>query len=141
MRLKEQRLWDRMKRNIGGSGLWLNRIENRVGVGDPDVEALASGGVYSKVELKAVHKLPARPTTALLGDEGLSTEQKNFLYRWTKLGGRSFILIGIGKGKAAEQYLVDGKHCDIINTLTLDEIKTLCCGWTWPNIDRALRVK
>lgn len=141
MRLKEQRLWDRMKRNVGGSELWLNRIENRVGVGDPDVEAIAAGGLYSKVELKAVHKAPPRATTALLGDEGLSTAQKNFLYRWNKLGGRSFILIGVGTGKTAEQYLVHGKHCDIVNNLTLDEIRTLCCGWTWPTIEAHLRTK
>lgn len=139
MRLKEQRLWDRFKRNVVGTELWLNRVENRVGVGDPDVEAIAAGGIYSKVELKAVHAAPARATTALLGDEGLSVSQKNYLYRWTKLGGRSFVLIGVGQGRKADQYLLSGDKADIINDLTLDEVQTIAEAWTWPRIDQILR--
>lgn len=137
MRLKEQRLWDRMKRNVSHPKLFLNRIENRVGVGDPDVEALAHG-VYSKVELKAVDKPPARANTPLLGDEGLNLSQRNFLYAWAERGGRSFVLIGIGKGPSAEQYLIPGRLCDSINDMSLAEVQTTALAFTWPRIQQIL---
>jgi hypothetical protein len=126
-----------MKRNLAHPELLLNRIENRVGVGDPDVEALARS-VYSKVELKAVDKAPARPSTPLLGDEGLNISQRNFLCKWTVRGGRSFILIGIGKGAAAEQILIDGRHFDTVNGMTLAELRAEGLAFTWPSIQKIL---
>lgn len=139
MRLPEHRLWDRFRRNSARLGMLLNRVENLVGVGDPDVETIAVGGVVSKVELKAVETPPKRATTPLLGRDGLTAEQRNFMIRWTSHGGRGFVLIGVGVGPAAEQHLVSGVHADEINSWPLVEVRRRALASDWLLINRILR--
>lgn len=116
MRLKEQRLWDRMRNNIGaGHGIRLERIENMVGSGFPDVWAICNG-VVRPIELKAVERAPARITTRLIpSGEGLNVDQRNWHLDWRKHGGRSFIVLGLGSGAAAWHYVVSGSHGDQVN--------------------------
>ena len=137
MRLPEQRLWDRFRRNSGR--LWLNRVENLVGVGDPDVETIAVGGIVSKVELKAKETPPKRATTPLLGRDGLTVQQRNFMLNWVQHGGRGFVLIGIGIGSSAEQHLLSGVHADEVNNWSLAEIRRRAAASEWPAINRILR--
>ena len=62
MRLKEQRLWDAM-RKAAPKGVWLQRVENIVVDGMPDVYAVETEGGACWVELKA----PVRPKRAQAG--------------------------------------------------------------------------
>ena len=132
MRLPEQRLWDRFRNNCPPRLVRLNRVENAVGVGDPDVEIISRGKV-SKVELKAVDCPPARGSTSLLPKgKGLSTEQENWLIEWLKHGGNGYVLIGVGSG----QYLISCRTIApaLINSLTLLDVQHAALATKWHDI-------
>lgn len=130
-RKKEQRLWDRVRRNLTARGVHLERIENLVGVGMPDVLALACGQT-SLVELKAVEEVPARKSTALLGNQkGLNVDQRNWHKTWAKNRGKSFLLVGIG---GTVQFLLTGNWADAINNMTVDDIAEVAVAKDWYSI-------
>jgi len=79
-----------MKRNCA-DGVRLERIENGVGSGLPDVHCLCRG-VTRWVELKAL-KRPKRPTTPLFKPRTLRPEQTAWHLSYNHAGGRSFILV------------------------------------------------
>lgn len=132
MRKPEQRLWDRM-RNALGAQLRLERIENLVSVGMPDVLAIKQQRV-SFVELKAQAEWPARATTSVLGREGLSVDQRNWLLDWRSHGGTAWVLVSVGK----EHFLFDAKHADTLNTFTQEQLRALAAATGWEEIGRAL---
>lgn len=118
MRLKEQRLWDRLSANLKHRTLWLRRIENRVGEGDPDVNALCNG-IFTAIELKSVESWPVRDATPVLGRKGLSVAQRNWHMKCKQHRGRSIIVVGVG----GEIILaVDGSWHDQINHMTRPEM-------------------
>lgn len=95
MRLPEQRLWDCM-RNALRDSFYLERIENVVMPGRPDVDVMHRG-VIIPVELKAKLRPPTRCTTPVLGNsDGLNPNQLNWWLQWNKRGGSGFILVKIG---------------------------------------------
>lgn len=129
MRKPEQRLWDRM-RNALGTLTRLERVENVVTVGMPDVVSCVEGSVVW-VELKAVEVFPHRPSTAVLGNKGLSREQKNWHLDWARWGGRSYVLIGVG---SKHLFLISGVHADEINDMPHNELLLHSCAESWPAI-------
>lgn len=115
MRKAEQRLWDTM-RHRAPRGLWLQRVENLVAEGMPDVYV---AGPW--VELKAPHR-PVRATTPLLGaKEGLRASQVAWHTKAAAVGIRSFILIRDDSGRL---YLIPGAAATEVN------------GWTAAECDR-----
>jgi hypothetical protein len=115
MRKAEQRLWDTMRRRAPRE-LWLQRIENLVGEGVPDVYA---AGPW--IELKAPHR-PVRASTPLLGKkEGLRPAQIAWHAKASSVGVRSFILIRDDSGRL---YLLPGALAEDVN------------GWTAAECDR-----
>lgn len=129
MRKPEQRLWDRMRRNLAPF-IFMRRIENRLEAGTPDVIC-----PRCVVELKAVEEPPKRETTPLLGDDiGLSADQKNFIRDWIANRGSAFVIVGVGKGATAQQYILDGSLCELINQLPLSELKTRSLANDWRGI-------
>jgi hypothetical protein len=86
------------------------RIENVVGVGRPDVDTLVAGS-FVPVELKQVDGWPARSSTRVLGDEGLSQVQKNWHLDWRNWGGTSLIVVGVGQ----EVFAFSGERADEVN--------------------------
>lgn len=138
MRLKEQRLWDRMRNNAKTlslglpltHGIRLERIENMLAAGHPDVECLIRS-VYRPVELKAVDAPPKRAATPVFGkSDGLSVEQRNWHMGWQRHGGRSYILAGVG----STQFLLAGDLYDAFNGMCMDDIIALSYGSSWPDI-------
>lgn len=113
MRKTEQRLWDRMRRALNGKAR-LERVENVVHVGTPDLLALVNG-ITTPIELKAVEDYPARATTRVLGDKGLSNDQRNWHKDWQKWGGRSLIAVGVG---SRDLFIIPGKRADDVNEMT-----------------------
>src|SRR5690606_16867287 len=108
--------------------------ENLVGVGFPDVLVLAENNRVVPLELKAVQGFPARPTTRVLGREGLSVDQRNWHMTWQQAGGQSAILVGVGGDR---QYLVPGYAHDRINDFTAAQFEAFRTK-TWDGIIRAL---
>lgn len=82
----------------------LERIENIVSVGTPDVVGCWRGGSFV-CELKSVE---VRPTG--LVDCELKPEQASFLRRWHAAGGRAFALVKVGDRK----YLIRADDCHMI---------------------------
>lgn len=132
MRKQEQRLWDRMRAHRPPT-VRLERIENGLAAGIPDVHALCHG-VTVWVELKAREVPPARASTPLLGGDGLSAEQRNWHLEYARHGGRSMILIGVGKGRTAQQFLLSGALADDINSMPLGLIADAAMASDWPTI-------
>lgn len=115
MRTKEQRLWDRLRKAAAGR-IHTERIENVVGVGRPDVDTLCAGS-FVPIELKAVETWPRRATTRVLGDAGLSQDQKNWHLTWRRWGGTSLIVVGVGE----EVYGFMSGHADALNDMNKNE--------------------
>lgn len=117
MRTKEQRLWDRLRKAAAGR-IHTERIENVVGVGRPDVDTLCAGS-FVPIELKAVETWPRRATTRVLGDAGLSQDQKNWHLTWRQWGGESLIVVGVD----TEVYAFPGTAADYVNGYNRDQFR------------------
>lgn len=137
MRLKEQRLWDRLKPNLAHPTLWLRRVENRVGEGDPDVTALCNG-IVTGVELKAVNGWPQRDTTRVLGLEGLSAAQRNWHLKCRQHGGRSIIVVGVGPDIVLA---IDGAMHDSVNDMNKMELLRFSIAFGYGEISFYLGVR
>lgn len=86
--------------------LHMERIENAVGVGHPDVE-LCYCGIQSWIEQK-VAKRPARRTTKLRFGSPLRESQKLWAEQRIAAGGRVWYLIQVGAGPERQMYLIRG---------------------------------
>ena len=110
----EKDLWKKIQRGFGqiieGVGGRMDRVENGVVEGMPDVSTTAAG-IDVWLELKYVAKWPSRSNTRVLGDRGLRAEQINWHLRHARAGGNSWILVGVGK----EMYLARGADAQDVN--------------------------
>jgi len=129
MRLKEQRLWDSMRKNAP-RGLWLQRIENLVGDGIPDVLLMGADGVTTWIELKAP-TAPQRKTTKLLGKEGLRQSQINWHVKAASKGVRSYVLSRDDQG---ELLLFHGALAKDLNAMPHGEMRLAAIAKTWSDI-------
>lgn len=121
MRKPEQRLADRVRRNIGHRVL-IERVENVVGIGMPDALILANKRVTW-----AEHKVadwPQRMSRRIQFKHPPTIEQRNWHMRWTRKGGQSLFLIGMLEGKYGPPLLcaVPGRMYDEVNEINATEI-------------------
>jgi len=135
MRKTEQRLWDRMRARLQGK-VRLERIENLVSEGIPDVLALVDGRV-TPIELKAIEDFPVRISTPLLGTaKGLSVEQRNWHMEWRRWGGTSLVLVGVG---SKVLYVIEGRHADLINEFSREAFEQHALARSWDELAHLLR--
>lgn len=142
MRKKEQLLWDAMRRGMT-TQVRMERLENVVGVGIPDVLVLADG-VVTFCELKARVDFPALPLTRVLGAGGLSVAQRNWHMLWNRCGGRSLIVVGVGTGHLRQHMALWGRHGDRVNEMCWAELLGAACvvgagPEFWPRLELVLR--
>lgn len=138
MRLKEQRLWDSMRKALTGF-VHTERIENTAGTGRPDVDCLVDG-LFTPVELKAVEDVPARPSTPVLGGkDGLSVAQRNWALNWRRYGGRSLVIVGVGKGAARRVFIFNGRQADEINRMSIQQMELAAIGRNWYDLINRLK--
>jgi len=118
LRKKEQRLYDAL---LKAKPSWarLERIENVVGEGTPDVHVMVPGK-SAWLELKAPTP-PKRASTRLLGDEGLRQSQKNWLLEATVMGLPAYVLIRDSVRK--EVFLLRAELHDLMNDMTVAELR------------------
>ena len=123
-RRPEQRLWDRLRAAAAGR-LYTERIESVVGVGRPDLDTLVSGS-FVPIELKQVARWPARASTRVLGDKGLSQVQKNWHLAWRRWGGTSMIVVGV----VDEVFAFNGATADHVNEYNTQQFRSaaMCIG-------------
>lgn len=130
MRLKEQKLWDTMRRNAP-KHLVMERMENAVGSGMPDVFVFWPLGKQVWVELKAP-KRPKRQSTPLMGEkEGLRQSQKNWIKRHANMGFDAWILI---RDDSGELFLIHGEHADEVNDYTIHDLTDHTEAKTWVEV-------
>ena len=93
----------------------IDRIENMVGVGAPDINFCIEG-IDRWIELKSPTE-PKRETTPLFGsNHKLSIDQRNWFLRQRNARGRAFILIATDK----RWMLIEGQYADFINKLPVN---------------------
>lgn len=145
MRKAEQKVWDGMKRAAKRHApyMWLQRVENLVGDGMPDVytcdKRLTTGGLkksFCWVELKAAN-LPKRSTTKLKMSEGVRTSQVNWHMKAQTKGLDTFILLRVEEAMK-EPLLIDGSLAGEVNSFTFDQAKTNAVAVGWEAIFRRL---
>lgn len=136
-RKTEQRLWDRMRNNMRKEyHVRLERFENAVGTGIPDVMSLHAGRVVW-CELKAVEAPPARASTKLLPTgKGLSVEQRNWHLSWRQHGGESCVLVSVG---SEPPLVLPGAYADDINSWPLATMELRCIASSWLGLARYLK--
>lgn len=129
MRLPEQRLWDRMRAQLRPRGFRLERVENLLGAGMPDVLGHKPGFPLFLVELKMQESPPKRHGTPLLGkSKGLSLDQINWHVNW-RTSDALFVLIGWrGEGGAHRFALVRGMWSDAVNEMSAAEIESIAAA-------------
>ena len=95
----------------------LDRIENSMVPGMPDTN-LCGEETECWIEFKSP-KEPMRASTKLFGsNHKLSLTQRNWFLRQRNAGGKAFVLIVTDK----RWILMDGKHADLINEMTIAEL-------------------
>jgi len=131
MRKKEQLLWDAMKAHKPiDRDVWLERIENLLGEGMPDVNVMTLDKFSAAVELKAVLR-PKRASTPLLGLEGLRVSQISWHRKAASMNLPVYTLVRDDK---SELFLVHCKWSVRLNEMTLTEVRAARCADSWPSI-------
>lgn len=116
--------------NVTDRQLWLQRVENGLAAGMPDVVALFAGRV-TWLELKVNEEPPARPSTPVLGKEhGCNNEQINWHLDWARCDGHSRILIGVGRGRARQLFYVPGALARDVNAMTMTQLASFRTDWS-----------
>lgn len=123
MRKQEQKLWDRMRHCLKDK-VYLERVENVVNPGRPDVDVLWDG-VVLPIELKALEAFPQRASTPVLGGKGLNQNQLNWWLNWRRWGGSGFIVAGV----AGEIFAVPAKFSDEVNGFTRSQLTQHATTW------------
>lgn len=115
-RFPEQRLWDRIRKNLG-SIVHIERLENSAGWGTPDTLVIHKGFV-----LFVEHKIaspPAKNSTRLQWNHPLTPQQRNWHRHFEQHGGNSCILVGVER----EMYAMPGRMADDITNMPFGSIK------------------
>ncbi len=105
---REAGLWRWLKeaRKELRESLHLQRIENAVGSGAPDVEGQLLHRGQFWIELKSA----ARPKKGGPVRFKVRDSQVEWMRRRCLIGGRAWLLLQVGSGRAAARYLVPGKY-------------------------------
>jgi hypothetical protein len=96
----------------------IDRVENRLLAGMPDINACLAGGVDVWIEMKSP-KEPKRMSTPLFGsNHKISQDQKNWFKRHLDSGGKGFYLIYTDK----RIIVLNAHFSDTINEMSLEQI-------------------
>lgn len=137
LRLPEQRLWDKMRKELKEKRrIHLERVENLVGDGIPDVLCSTPNAGACFVELKAQDVLPAREDSKVLGSSGLRVSQRNWHLDWKRNGGVSWVLIGV---EQKHFLLLSGRLHDSINDMSFSQLRAAAAAEGWFQIAQILQ--
>lgn len=131
MRKKEQRLWDTMKRNAPlKKNLMMERIENLVGEGQPDVMIVGIRSTF--IELKAPHPRTRDSSKLLTKSDGstLRQSQINWIDDAYNRGAPVYVLARADK----ELFFFGGSCTSWINTVTVAAARELRIADNWVDI-------
>lgn len=112
----ETDLWTWLRAATTSRDLFIRRIENLVGVGDPDVRGYYVGRPFD-IELKTAAR-PKRPETPVIGKGYVRPEQVVWHRLCWLAGGNNYVLVQVGRGGGAKHYLVPGRDIGKIEGLS-----------------------
>ncbi len=116
--MSEKTAYQWLKEVIVESGDRIDRLENLVSVGMPDVNACLAGHELW-IEIKAP-KEPVRSTTKLFGsNHKVSQDQANWMLRQIKAGGQCYFFVVTDK----QRFLMHGRLADDINSFTVAQME------------------
>ena len=122
-KVSESRLWNWLTSGTKQKfrkTLHMNRVENLIMEGMPDVEGCLRGTQFW-IELKC-DKRPADPSTLI--KPKFRPAQVPWLERRVGAGGRAYVLLQVGGGAKASRYLVPGSRAYLVESgLTEAELK------------------
>lgn len=122
--MSEKNDYTTLKNGIRAPGDRINRIENAVSIGMPDVNCCIEGSEFW-IELKSPIE-PKRQTTKLFGsNHKLSQDQMNWMLSQRNAQGQAWVLISTDK----RWMLVPIEHTDVINGMSVQEIVSIS-SWT-----------
>lgn len=107
---KESNTWKwlaKARETLRPDRLMINRMENLVEVGRPDVDLIWMG-ITAQLELKAA-KRPARPTTKLAWGSAVKDNQVEWHEQRLLCGGSTGWLLQVGEGAWRKIYLIPGR--------------------------------
>lgn len=133
MRKPEQKVWDTMRQRAPVK-VWLERVENVVADGMPDVHVLMEGKM-AWVELKHA-VLPKRETTRVLGNKGLRQSQINW---HLKAAAKSLPVYTVIRDDKGALYMIHASYAETINDMTRAELNDASIGCEWPGIFKMLQ--
>lgn len=113
-------MYDAMKRNCA-DGVRLERVENAVNTGTPDVHGTRRGRTCW-IELKVLRR-PRRPATPLFKKKTMRKEQVAWHLSYASVGGRSVILV---RDNLQQLYLFPGSMANVLHELTY----SMCCKYS-----------
>jgi hypothetical protein len=122
---RETSLWDWLGngRHDFGDELHMDRVENLLMGGWPDVEGCLSGSCFT-IELKSKER-PARESTRILAPDDIRPGQVPWLEKRWSAGGCCYMLVQVGGGHRASRYLVPGAHACLVAGATEDALLQL----------------
>lgn len=128
---RESSLWAWLSkaRHDFGSTLHIQRIENFVGAGTPDVEGFLQTPEMSGqfwLELKSIAR-PARATTPLRFPLKDRKEQVEFMRKRWEIGGNCFWLLQVGSGYDRVIYLAPGPLGEALRNGMIEAQLALAC--------------
>jgi hypothetical protein len=121
-----------------GQKMHLERVENLVSTGRPDVDVMCAG-LFTAVELKSIPRWPARKSTPALGAKGPTQVQRNWHMMWNRNGGRSLVVVGVDATK--EVLALHGRDIDQINAMTRDELQQAALAAGWHGLESLLKAR
>ena len=114
---KESNDYQTLKKNMPQPGDRIDRVENVVVNGMPDVNFCAEG-VECWLEIKSPTE-PKRASTPLFGsNHKISQDQKNWMLRQFRAGGNAWILIATDR----RWMLIPGSVADQVNSMAVDAL-------------------
>ena len=117
---KEKVLWAWLRRGVRGlPGNDMERVENSVANGTPDVDGCLKGGAY-KIELK---RTPARQN----GNVKVKFQPMQIPWlekRW-KSGANVWVLLAVGEGHTVRRYLIRGCDAHILADTHIDTLEEI----------------
>lgn len=118
--MSEKNAYSNFKKNILQRGDRIERVENVLVDGMPDVN-FCFGSIEGWIELKQPTE-PKRERTRLFGsNHKLSQDQLNWFKTQANAGGRAFVLISTDK----QWILIQGEFADYVNEMNMIELLTL----------------
>jgi hypothetical protein len=125
----ESKFWLRLKKYLDAQpGIHYMRVENSAMPGTPDLNIQIEGYGEVWLELKFIEDWPKRPSTSVKLGQGVSAEQKLWLKKRARAGGKCGVLLGVGHGKNLDVFLyVNPETIQCLDEHTYAEMRMV--GW------------